>query len=171
MTKILLKAGLVATAILLFAGISQAQKFGYINSAILLKELPEMKQIGSTLEGFQAQLKKQGEAKVAAFQQKAQAADQKKQRGEMTPKEEQEVTAQLQKEQEELYALSQDLEKKMAEKQEELMKPILEKVNKAIQDVAKEQGFSYIFDSQSGVLLYADESTDVTALVKTKLGI
>jgi outer membrane protein len=51
------------------------------------------------------------------------------------------------------------------------MQPILDKVNEAIQSVAKEQGFHYIFDANSGVILYADESTDVTNLVKAKLGI
>jgi len=39
-------------------------------------------------------------------------------------------------------------------------------------DVAKENGYTYIFDTSPGigVVLYADESTDVTALVKAKLG-
>lgn len=149
----------------------QAQKFGYVNSAAILADLPEIKQMRSTLEGFQAQLKKQGEARVTAYQAKEQNAVQKKQRGEMTPKEEEQVMGELQKEQEEIYKLSQELDQKLAEKQQELMKPILEKVNKAIQDVAKEGAFQYVFDAQSGVILYADETTNITALVKAKLGI
>ncbi len=155
----------------LLGGAAQAQKFGYVNSAALLNELSEVKQMRSTLEGFQTQLQKQGESKVTAFQQKAQAAEQKKQRGEMTPKEEETLAAELQKEQEDLYKLSQDLEAQVAKKQEELMTPILEKVNTAIQQVAKENSYQFIFDAQSGVILYADETTDVTALVKAKLGI
>jgi outer membrane protein len=133
--------------------------------------MPEMKQMRSTLEGFQAQLKKQGEARVAAYQQKEQAAMQKKQRGEMTPKEEEQVMADLQKEQEDIYKLGQEMEQKLTDKQNELMAPILEKVNTVINEVATEGEFQYIFDATSGVILYADASTDVTELVKTKLGI
>lgn len=89
----------------------------------------------------------------------------------MTPKEEEQVTAELQKLQEEIYAYSQKAEKEITEKQSQGMEPILKKVNDAIQEVAKEGGFQYIFDAQSGVILYADESTDVTNLVKAKLGL
>ncbi|MBK9014270.1 MAG: OmpH family outer membrane protein [Saprospiraceae bacterium] len=89
----------------------------------------------------------------------------------MTPKEEETVSADLQKMQEDLYAYGQKMEADMAAKQQKEMEPILAKVNTAIQDVAKEGNFQYIFDAQSGVILYADESSDVTKLVKAKLGI
>lgn len=150
---------------------AQAQKFGYVNSAAILSTMPEMKQLESTMKAYESILKKDGEAKVTAFQQKQEAAAQKKQRGEMTPKEEETVTAELQKMQEDLYAYSQKMDNDMAEKQQKEMEPILTKVNTAIQDVAKEGNFQYIFDAQSGVILYADESSDVTALVKAKLGL
>ncbi len=154
-----------------FANMAQAQKFGYVNSAAILTDMPEMKQMQSTLKAYESILKKDGEAKVAAFQQKQAAAAKKKGEGEMAPKEEETVTTELQKMQEELYAYGQKMEADMAEKQQKEMEPILSKVNTAIQDVAKEGGFQYIFDAQSGVILYADESTDVTTLVKAKLGL
>jgi outer membrane protein len=171
MMKTIVKAGLVTVMLISFAFAAQAQKFGYVNSALILDKLPAMKELRSSLTAHQNILKKDGEAKMTAFQQKAQSAEQKKARGEMTPKEEETVTAELQKMQEELYAYSQNAEKEIAKKQEDGMKPILEKVNEAIQAVAKEGGFQYIFDAQSGVILYADESADVTNLVKAKLGI
>jgi hypothetical protein len=37
--------------------------------------------------------------------------------------------------------------------------------------VAKENGFTYIFDVSAGSLLYQPESDNVLSLVKTKLGI
>jgi outer membrane protein len=169
MIKTFVKAGLFI-AMLLSISTAQAQKFGYVNSAAVLSELPEMKQLQSSLEAYQTILKKDGEAKVSAFQAKQEAAAQKKQRGEMTPKEEETVTAELQKMQEELYAYGQKMESDLAFKQEKDMEPILNKVNTAIKDVAKEGGYQYIFDAQSGVLLYADEASDVTKLVKAKLG-
>jgi outer membrane protein len=55
-------------------------------------------------------------------------------------------------------------------KQNELFKPIYDKVTKAIQDVAKENKFTYIFDVNS-VLYYSEESIDITSMVKAKLAI
>ncbi len=170
MTKTFVKTGLFA-AMLFCLGSVQAQKFGYVNSAAILSELPEMKQLQSSLEAYETILKKDGEAKVAAFQKKQQDAANKKQRGEMTPKEEETVTSDLQKMQEDLYAYGQKMESDLAAKQQKDMAPILDKVNTAIQDVAKEGGYQYIFDAQSGIILYADETSDVTKLVKAKLGI
>ncbi|HFA49485.1 MAG TPA: OmpH family outer membrane protein [Bacteroidetes bacterium] len=169
MMKVLLKSGLLLFAFILITDTVVAQKFGYVNSGALVQDLPEMKQLQSSLETLQKQLKKKGEAEVAKFKQEEQAAIQKKQRGEMTPKEEEEVMAKLQKKQEEIYAMGAEMEKQLADKQNEGMEPILKKVNEAIKAVATEGGFQYIFDTQAGVILYADETADVTELVKAKL--
>jgi Skp family chaperone for outer membrane proteins len=48
---------------------------------------------------------------------------------------------------------------------------VLDKLNEAMKLVAKEQGMNMVFDTGSQVLLYADESLDVTPLVKVKMGI
>jgi len=62
----------------------------------------------------------------------------------------------------------QDLQKREAE----LLKPIQDKAKKAIEDVAKENGFIYVFDASGGLLLYySDKSTDILPMVKKKLGI
>jgi Skp family chaperone for outer membrane proteins len=60
---------------------------------------------------------------------------------------------------------------KLAQKREQLFSPILDRVNQAMSDVAKENQFMFVFDSSSQVLLYSDETLDVTKLVKAKLGI
>jgi outer membrane protein len=58
-------------------------------------------------------------------------------------------------------------------KQTEVFQPIYTKVDKAIKDVGKENGYLYVFDVAKGALLYFDEtkSTNVMPLVKTKLGL
>lgn len=46
------------------------------------------------------------------------------------------------------------------------------KATNAIKEVAKENGFTYIFDMSSGAILFASEtSEDILPLVKKKLGI
>lgn len=66
-------------------------------------------------------------------------------------------------------AASDSLEKKRTA----LLQPIIDQAKKAISDVAKENGYTYIFDSTQGVsfLLYTEGGDDVMPLVKKKLGL
>ena len=50
------------------------------------------------------------------------------------------------------------------------MKPVQDKVFKAIQDVAREGGYDYVFDRSSEILLlYVNEKYDLTQKVIKKL--
>ena len=62
---------------------------------------------------------------------------------------------------------TQDLQNK----EMELTSPIIEEARKAVEEVAKENDYTYIFNSTEGLLLYATPSDDITDLVKAKLGI
>ena len=56
------------------------------------------------------------------------------------------------------------------QKQEELMKPIQNRIFTAIQEVAKEKEYDFIFDRSGDIIfLYAKEEFDVTTLVIEKL--
>ncbi|HCN37242.1 MAG TPA: molecular chaperone Skp, partial [Bacteroidetes bacterium] len=55
------------------------------------------------------------------------------------------------------------------ERRQELSKPLYEKINKAIEDLAKEMKYSYIFDKAAGNPLYGDKEFDVTFKVMDKL--
>jgi len=55
-------------------------------------------------------------------------------------------------------------------KQNDLMKPVQDRVFKAIQDVATEEGYDYVFDRSGEILLmFANEKYDVTQKVMAKL--
>jgi outer membrane protein len=150
---------------------AQAQKFGYLNSSALLEEIPEVKAANTSIQTFQEQKQKLGRSKVEALQAKYQKLGEDEKKGLLSPKQLQDEGAKLKIEEEAIGKMEQDMVQEVGAKREELLKPIIDKVNNAIKDVAKEQGFAYIFDSNAGVLLYADEKTDVTSLVKTKLGL
>ena len=62
-------------------------------------------------------------------------------------------------------------QKQLSEREQEVLKPIIDKAKKAIEDVAKENGYTYIFDSGVGALLYQQDSDDIMPLVKKKLGL
>lgn len=148
-----------------------SQKFGYCNSGALLTQIPEVKAADSDLQAFQGQLTKRGQEMVKALQDKAAELDRKKQQGAISPKDLESQTAKLEEEQAAIAKYEQEVYAKLAQKREELYQPILEKVNKAMADVAKENQFMFVFDYSTQIILYADESLDVTKLVKAKLGI
>lgn len=147
----------------------QAQKFGYINSTAILAEMPDVKQADAQLEALQKQLQKKGQGMVEKFQQDYVAVQQKVERGELSPKQQEEEAKKLETAQTDIQKFEQEMVDQLQKKRAELMNPILEKVNNAIQEVAKEGGYQYVFDE--GVLLYKEASMDITAMVKAKLGI
>lgn len=167
-----MKAILKVTSLLILlscaAFTTQAQKFGYLSSASILQDMPEVKQADATLEALQKQLQKKGQGMVEQLQKDYQAAQEKIGRGELSPKQQEEEGAKLEAKQAEIQKFEQDMQKQVQDKRNELMTPILDKINKAIQDVAKENGYTFIFDE--GVLLYKEASGDVTNLVRAKLG-
>ena len=147
-----------------------AQKFGYLNSAAILEEMPKVKEAEANLEVLQKQLQSKGQTMLEDFQAKYLELERKNQQGEISPKE-LEVEAQTLKEEEAKIAqYEQDMQRQLIEKRDELLAPIIEEVNAAIAAVAEEEGYSYIFDASIGILLYADESTDLIDKVKAKLG-
>jgi outer membrane protein len=56
-------------------------------------------------------------------------------------------------------------------KQTALLQPIIDKAKTAIEEVAKENGYTYIFDSALGMILYSTDTDDIMPLVKKKIGI
>jgi outer membrane protein len=171
--KFLLKYVLILAVTVSVSSYTSAQKFGYLNSAAILQEMPEVKQAEADLEVLQKQLQSRGETMLKEFQTKYQELERKNQQGEISPKELDEEAQVLKVEEGKLAQFEQDMQRQVLQRRDELLQPILDRVNTAIEEVAKENGYSYIFDSSpgTGILLYADESADIVAKVKAKLGI
>ncbi len=62
---------------------------------------------------------------------------------------------------------TQDLQNKELE----LTTPIIEKAKTAVEKVAKDNGYNYVFNSTEGLLLYAEPADNMMDLVKAELGI
>jgi len=165
--KSLLKITCLVALFAATAGTLQAQKFGYVNSAAILAEMPEVKQADANLEALQKQLQKKGQSMLEQLQQDYGALQQKVQSGDLSPKQQEEEAQKLQAREQEIATFEQDMRKQVSDKREELLGPIYEKVNQAIKDVAEENDFQFIFDQN--VLLYAEDSQNVNDLVKAKL--
>lgn len=165
-----LKIGVLTLAFMAVAFAAQAQaQFGYVNAPAILAELPAVKQAEANLEALQKQLAKKLEASIEQLQKDYAALQQKVERGELAPVQQEQEGQKIQARQQELAAEEQTMMKQIEDKREELLTPIYNSLNEAIKTVAKERGYTFVFDRQ--VLLFAEETQDVSADVKAKLGI
>lgn len=165
--KRILKATLIVALLFTVSFSAQAQKFGYVNSAEILAEMPEVKQADANLEALQKQLQKKGQGMVEKLQQDYLAIQQKVEQGLLSPQQQQEEGKKLETRQQEIAKFEQDMVSQLETKRNDLLKPIYDKVNNAISAVAKENGYQMIFEQ--GVLLYSEPAQDITAKVKAKL--
>lgn len=159
----------VASALLVSTMAVAQVKLGHINSNELLKAMPEMtkaeKAIQDYAKTFQETLQGMGkeyEKKVQEFQ--AQEKTMTDALKDVKIKEIQDLQARIE-------TTNQSAQEKVEAKRQELLQPIIDKADKAIKDVAKEKGYNYVFDSSVGALLYAEDSDNILAFVKAKLGI
>lgn len=148
---------------------SQGQNFCYVNSQAILAEMPEVKQADTTLETLQKTLQQQLQASADKLQADYLAIQQKVEKGELAPTQQEEEAKKLQELQSQLSVDEQYMVTQIQNKRQELLEPIYAKVNNAISAVAKEKGYKMVFDQ--GVLLYVSETLDVSQLVKAKLGL
>lgn len=144
-------------------------KIGFADVEYIFSQMPESKQIETELQTLQAQLKKQYDGKVAEYQKKLQ--DYQAYGSTVPDAVRQNTERELQQLGQNIQKLEQDSQENLQRKQVQLMEPVQSKVNKAIQEVAKENGFTMILSGLVEVLLYADEQSDVSDLVLKKMGI
>ncbi|MDB5263099.1 MAG: outer membrane protein [Adhaeribacter sp.] len=146
-----------------------SQKFGYINSAELLKIMPETKRAEANLEAFVKNLEKQFGGLQTEYQTKI-TEFQSQEKTMIDAVKETRIKA-IQDLEQRLQQTQASGQQQVAKKREDLFKPILDKAEKAIKDVGKENGYDYIFDTNTGSFVYAKESHNVLSLVKAKLAI
>ena len=169
MRKIVLLVVLVVAA---FASKAQNTKIGYADVYYILGQLPDSKRVESELKALQAQLKSNIEAKSQEFTKKLQ--DYNANAATMIDAVRANTERELRQLQENLEKLQQDAQTSLQAKETQLMEPVYKSVGKAIEDVAKENGFTFILSQQIGgldVILYGDEKMDISDLVLKKMGV
>lgn len=149
---------------------ASAQKYGHINVQEVFMLMPELKQVQSQVDTLSNQwenmlMNMQNEIKDKAARYDAEAA-----KGTLTDTQRQIFEEELQGLYQRWQTTQQTAQQDLQQKQQELMAPVHEKLLNAIQAVGKEKGYTYVFDTQA-MLYVAPEANDVTADVKTKLGI
>lgn len=161
--------------VLLLAGAAMsvsAQKYGHLNFGNLIALMPETKKADEQLKVLRDSLVAKGEVMAKAFQEKYIAALQEVQEGKLSPLQQQKMQEDLEKEQQNLANYEQEVGQKVQARREELLKPIIDKAEKAVADIAKENGYVLVFDtSVFNAILFAQDSDDLMPLLKVKLGL
>ncbi len=144
-------------------------KLGHVNTTEIVQALPETDSAQQELKVYGEDLEKN----IQTMQTELQNKYMEYQNGQAQWSELIKNTKQreIQDIQARVTEFGQQAEADYREKSQALLLPITEKVKKAIEEVAKEGKYSYIFDTSTGALIYAIETEDVSAAVKKKLGI
>jgi outer membrane protein len=151
--------------------LSAQNKFGHINAQELLVSLPSYKTAETQLQAFAKKLQ-DAYMKMQEDYNKLYAEFEKMQGDKTTLKPLLEAKyAEIVDLEKRMQKIEQSSEQQLVEKQAELLKPLEDQIMTAIKAVAKEGGYTYIFDSSAGSLLYSPDGDNVMPLVKKKLGI
>ena len=144
--------------------VSAQVKLGHIETQKLIQAMPEWTAAQKTFEEEQKKvntelngLREQFQTKLAEYSEKMKTYSEAMRA--TTEEELQGLQQRIQRFQETAMA---QLEKT----QNDLMQPVMEKALNAIKEVGKENGFTYIFDMNAGILYAAENSQDVLPLEK-----
>jgi len=151
---------------------TQADKIGYADVQYIMSKLPDMKAIESDLKSTQTQLRNQIQAKSEAVQK--QYADFNANAKTMADTVRTRIQGELEKAVTDLEEMQQEAQLTLQNKQKLYMAPLYLKVNKAISEVAKENGFTIILTdrvSNFDFLLYQTPQLNISDLVLKKFGV
>ena len=146
----------------------QAQKLGHINGQMLVEHMPEYKTAYEELNTY----KKQYEEALLAMRTEYEKMIEDFKKSEQTaPKVILDTKVkEIQAKEQGMYDFQEQASADVTAEEQRKVEPILEKAKKAIEEVAKANNYTYIFDAGSGSMLYMG-GEDITKLVCTKLGI
>jgi len=168
--KNFLKVALVAVCFLTIGNFAKAQtKIGYINTQAVMGLMPEAKTIKTTLDTYQKQFIDELTSMNNEFQTKGKQF----QAGQasMTDAVRTSKQTELQDIQKRIQDYQNDAQQKVDAKSQELIKPLSDKLHAAVEAVAKEKGYTYVFDSAQTAFVVAPPADDLEAAVKLKLGL
>lgn len=146
-----------------------AQKIAHVNLDSLVSGMPETKVASEAAQTYFKGLEQESIAMQTELENKYRDYQEKQATmSELLKKNKEEDLQQLQRRIEDFRnQATQDYQRKTAE----LTAPIMEKAKKAIEAVAKEQGYKYVLDtsSQNPTVLYSEPGDDILVAVKKKL--
>lgn len=147
---------------------AEAQKLGHANFEEIVTMLPERAESEKKVQELQQKLESRLSKMIETYQAKVAEFENDQ---EMSEAMKTSAAGEIQDLQRRIQEFQQTAYSEIETKQNELMAAMFKKVREAAAKVGAEQEYTYVFDSSSqGGLLYAG-GEDITAKVKTELGI
>tara|TARA_X000000950_G_C13554831_1_gene513100 strand:- start:31 stop:534 length:504 start_codon:yes stop_codon:yes gene_type:complete len=144
-------------------------KFGHIHSEELLMIMPETAEADKTIQEYSQMLELQLQTMYGEYQTKA--LEFQSNEALMTDVVKEAKIKEIQDLELRIQQFQQSSQESIQQKRNEVFSPLLKKAQDAINEVAAEKGYTYIFDISLGSIVFGDESKDIMPLVKEKLGI
>lgn len=147
----------------------KAQKIAHLNLDSLISSMPESKTVKEESQNYLKSLENEVMAMTDEFQKKYNdyMANAEKMSDLVRKTKEEELTGMQRRIEEFKISAQQDYQKKM----NEYLQPLIDKAKKAIEMVAKENGYKYVLDVTPGNtnVLYSEPSDDIFNAVKKKM--
>jgi outer membrane protein len=159
---------------LLFAGSTSINaqtdnKFGHINTSELLSMMPGRDEARLELQRYAQELEETFTTMQNEFQTKYQEYLENQETYSQIVRQSKE--RELQSLNERIMEFQESAQQDLMEQEETLLNPIIEQARNAIDQVARDHGFTYIFDTSGGSLLFWERGEDIMPLVREELGI
>ncbi len=153
-------------------GITNAQKFAYVDTDYILKNIPDYNDAQAEVDDLAAQWQKEIEKKFADIDAayKKYQADAVLLPEDMKRKREEEII-QMEKDAKELQKKYFGQEGELFKKRQELVKPIQEKIYNAIEEISTSNNYGMIFDKAgSTTIMYVNARYDISDQILDELG-
>jgi outer membrane protein len=165
--KKFLTLGLITMCIFGSSFTSNAQKIGYISADEIIVSMPEAAKVDTQLNQFQQALYQAAQDKQTAFNEAV--AKFYKDSTTMNASLKEVKRTELQKQVQELSGAEQAIQQQFEQERQRLSLPIQRKLQAAIQDVARENGYTYVLPKEA--LLVMPPGDDLASLVRRKLNL
>ncbi len=168
--KQLIALALFATALIGTPALAQkSNKFGHINSSELLSLMPERKAAAAKMDSITKDVEKQLQEMMTEYRTKQEKySNEAPKLSELLKKDREEELSGLATR---IQNFQQQAQQSLEKQEQDLIEPVVSKAKKAIEQVAKENGYTYIFDTSAGSLLFWEESDNILVMVKKKLNL
>jgi outer membrane protein len=173
--KLFVRSGLaLMVMVAMGAGVASAQQspsIVFLDSDRLGQEAPGLLQARQQMQQEMTRLESQAEVELAPMQQEFQRLVQEfqQQQGMMTQERRQERQQDLAQRQQEIQRRGQQFEQQARQREAEILGPALERINRVIDQLREERGYSFILDTAAGGVIAADPRLDITEEVLRRL--
>ncbi len=144
-------------------------KLGHINTNELLRLMPGREQAQAELERYAQDLENTFVAMQQEFQTKYQEFIENQETFSQLVRQSKE--RELQSLQERIMEFQESAQQDIMDQEARLLNPIIEQARNAIEKVGRDNGFTYIFDTSGGSLLFWERGENIMPLVRAELGL